>query len=143
MKCGCGWAIVSEADGDMVCESRRVWGQRWGESFMAVEGPTEQVPEGTHEPPKASSSRSLQEDATLPTHMVPELTLEAFSLSEVPAQRKATRLLPTSVKLFIHMPPHAIWPSSSPKKGKAGRSSRVNSLVKAEGTEGRLCLQES
>lgn len=101
------------------CESRRrVQGQQWGESFMAVEGPTEQVPEGNHEPPKACSSRSLQEDSMLLTHMVPELTLEEFSLSEVPAQRKATRLLLTNVKLFIHMPPHAICPVHHPCKGK-------------------------
>lgn len=72
----------------------------------------------TYEPPKACSSRSLQEGSTLPTHMVPELTLEAFSLSEVPAQGKATRLLLTNVKLFIHMPPHAICPLHHPCKGK-------------------------
>lgn len=71
---------------------------------MAVEGPTEQVPEGTHEPPKVCSPRFWQEDSMLPTHMVLELTLKAFSLSEVPAQGKATRLLLTNVKLFIHMP---------------------------------------
>lgn len=107
----------SGEDEHRMCE-RRVQGQQWGESFMAVEGPTEHVPEGTHEPPEACSSRALQEDSTLPTHMVPELTLEAFSMSGVPAQGKATRLLLTNVKLFILMPPHAISPVHHPSKGK-------------------------
>lgn len=87
------------------------------------------------------SPGSLQEASALPTHMAPELTLEAFGSREVPAQGDGTSLLLTNVKLFIHLPPHGSCTVHHPYKAKL--EVVVNSPVKAERAEGRLCPQGS
>lgn len=91
----------------------------------------------------APSSGALQKASALPTHMAPELTIAAHSSCEVPARGNVTRLLLTNVRLFIPLFPQCHLPHSSPGRGQAGSSSRADSLVTAEGAEGRLCPQES
>lgn len=62
---------------------------------------------------------SAQEASTFPSHMVPELTLEAFSLRKAPVrEKKVRRLFPTNAKFFTHLPPHAICPARHPCEGK-------------------------
>lgn len=135
----------SGADGDTMCETRRrAGGGSSGEcSCTAAKGPTERVPEGAREAPTARSSGSTQEASTLPTHTVPGLTLEAFSLREAPSSGKRNKAAPNKRETLHPLAPACHLPSSSLVRGQAGSNSRTNSLVKAERAEARLCPQES
>lgn len=113
-----------------------------GESFMAGEGFTEQC-QREHR----SHLRHVPPGPGRKTPRFPPIwcwaNIRSIQLEWSTSSGKGNKAAPNKWETPHPHAPTCHLPSSSPKQGKAGRISRVNSLVKAEGTEGRLCLQES
>lgn len=103
------------------------------------------VLKGGCEAPEARSPvcSSAQEASTFPSHMVPELTLEAFSLRKAPVQEKSKEAVPNQREILQPLAPACHLPSLSPVRGQIGSNPRANSLVRGKRAERRICPQES